>query len=128
MRFLRHKYKDPFTGKDDWRLLHVGPGGVLLDSKVAKLNPLSGNSKSQSSGAFGSSFGNTASTPNGSTASTANGSAATAASTNTGLGTFGSSSSSDSSSAPEVVVPPVPQRSPAVVANGASASPSAHCA
>jgi len=120
MRFLRRKYKDPFTGKDDWRLLHVGPGGVLLDSKVAKVNPLSGNSKSQSSGAFGSSFGSTASTPNGSTASTA--------STNTGLGTFGSSSSSDSSSAPEVVVPPVPQRSPAVAANGAGAGPTAHSA
>ena len=35
MRFLRKRYKDPFTGKDDWRLLHVGevqlsplPGGV----------------------------------------------------------------------------------------------------
>jgi len=24
MRFLRKRYKDPFTGKDDWRLLHVG--------------------------------------------------------------------------------------------------------
>src|SRR2546423_14778994 len=24
MRFLRKRYKDPFTGKDDWRLLHFG--------------------------------------------------------------------------------------------------------
>ena len=24
MRFLRKRYVDPFTGKDDWRLLHVG--------------------------------------------------------------------------------------------------------
>lgn len=24
LRFLRKRYKDPFTGKDDWRLLHVG--------------------------------------------------------------------------------------------------------
>jgi type II secretory pathway pseudopilin PulG len=24
MRFLRKRYTDPFTGKDDWRLLHVG--------------------------------------------------------------------------------------------------------
>lgn len=28
MRFLRKRYKDPFTGKDDWRLLH--PGEVQL--------------------------------------------------------------------------------------------------
>ncbi len=114
MRFLRQKYKDPFTGKDDWRLLHVGPGGVLLDSKVANANPLSGNSKTQSLGAFGSSFGSTASTPSGNTASIA--------ATNTGTGTFGSSSSA----APEVVVPPVPQRSPAVAANGAGAGQTAH--
>ncbi|HEY6253531.1 MAG TPA: hypothetical protein VI685_26530 [Candidatus Angelobacter sp.] len=29
MRFLRQRYKDPFTGKDDWRLLH--PGEVQLN-------------------------------------------------------------------------------------------------
>ena len=29
MRFLRKRYKDPFTGKDDWRLLH--PGEVQLN-------------------------------------------------------------------------------------------------
>ncbi len=34
LRFLRRKYKDPLTGKDEWRLIHVGPGGVFTDSLV----------------------------------------------------------------------------------------------
>lgn len=34
VHFLRHKYKDPMTGKDEWRLIHVGPGGVFTDSKT----------------------------------------------------------------------------------------------
>lgn len=42
MRFLRRRFKDPMTGKDDWRLVHVGPGGFLTDSLVQKPNPLGG--------------------------------------------------------------------------------------
>ncbi len=34
LRFLRHKYIDPMTGKDDWRIIHVGPGGVFTDSLI----------------------------------------------------------------------------------------------
>lgn len=34
MRFLRNKYVDPMTGKDEWRLIHVGPGGVFTDSLI----------------------------------------------------------------------------------------------
>ena len=34
MRFIRHAYTDPLTGKADWRLIHMGPGGQLIDSKV----------------------------------------------------------------------------------------------
>lgn len=34
LRFLRRKYIDPMTGKDDWRIIHVGPGGVFIDSLV----------------------------------------------------------------------------------------------
>jgi hypothetical protein len=34
LRFLRHKYVDPMTGKDEWRIVHVGPGGVFTDSLV----------------------------------------------------------------------------------------------
>ncbi len=35
-RFLRHRYKDPLTGKDEWRVIHVGPNGVFTDSLVYK--------------------------------------------------------------------------------------------
>src|SRR5258708_32381579 len=40
IRFLRRRYKDPMTGKDEWRLIHVGPGGVLTDSLIKPANPL----------------------------------------------------------------------------------------
>ncbi len=33
--FLRRRYIDPMTGKDEWRLIH-STGGVLTDSKLAK--------------------------------------------------------------------------------------------
>ena len=35
-RFLRRKFKDPFTGKDDWRFIHVDNMGQLTDSLVKK--------------------------------------------------------------------------------------------
>ncbi len=38
LRFLRQRYKDPMTGKDEWRLIHVGPGGVFTDSLTQKNN------------------------------------------------------------------------------------------
>lgn len=47
IRFLRRRYTDPMTGKDDWRLVHVGPGGVLLDSKVQKLPSPAGDKEKE---------------------------------------------------------------------------------
>ena len=36
IRFLRRRYPDPLTGKDDWRLIHIAPGGVFTDSLTNK--------------------------------------------------------------------------------------------
>jgi type II secretory pathway pseudopilin PulG len=43
VRFLRHRYLDPLTGKE-WRLVHVGPMGQLTDSLVQPPPPLPGSS------------------------------------------------------------------------------------
>ena len=37
-RFLRQRYVDPMTGKDEWRPIHVGPNGVFIDSLTQKNN------------------------------------------------------------------------------------------
>lgn len=50
VRFLRRRFTDPFTKNADWRLLHAGPGGMLLDSKVDPNNPNGGGSVATSSG------------------------------------------------------------------------------
>ena len=52
MRFLRARYTDPFTGKDDWRLLHAGPGGTIIDSKIKQAAGANG-----APGAIGGSLG-----------------------------------------------------------------------
>ena len=35
-RFLRRRYKDPFTGKDEWKLIKVDGAGNLIDSVQSK--------------------------------------------------------------------------------------------
>src|SRR5690242_10987415 len=52
-RYIRRRYKDPITGKDEWRLIHVmTPGFILTDSKVTPLknNAANGMNGMQSGG------------------------------------------------------------------------------
>jgi hypothetical protein len=112
MRFLRHRFKDPLTGNDDWRLLHAGPNGQLLDSKVNPIGKLSSGTDSNSSAATAGSLG-------------ANASSGPFA-TNASPGTATSGSDSNSMSTPgQAVVPSVPQRPPAIAANGTGQATSA---
>ncbi len=66
IRFLRQRYKDPMSGKDDWRLIHVGPGGVFLDSLVhLPPDPAKDKKKAESANTFiteGPAVGSTAPT------------------------------------------------------------------
>src|SRR4051812_40312939 len=39
IHYLRHRYKDPMTGADEWRLIHTD-GTRLTDSLVQKNDPL----------------------------------------------------------------------------------------
>lgn len=125
IRFLRHRYKDPLTGKDNWRLLHMAPGGMgLIDSKV---NPLPG--AMNQNGANGqNSFGG------GNTSTNAFGNQSTASNSSISgpTGSFGgnnqaTSFGSPTGAAPNGAVPnnvggppvySVPQRPPAIAANG----------
>jgi hypothetical protein len=53
VRYLRRRYKDPLTGKDDWRLLHAGPGGVITDSLISKSsNPAKDKDKNKNTNTF----------------------------------------------------------------------------
>ncbi|MBV9612893.1 MAG: hypothetical protein JO091_10485 [Acidobacteriaceae bacterium] len=92
MRFLRHRFKDPLTTDGDWRLLHAGPDGALIDSKV---NPISTNPNGT--------------TPNGTTpaANTVTASTSTTATSNVPAG-----------DASQTTVLSVPQRPPAISASG----------
>src|SRR4051794_11842737 len=99
MRFLRKRYKDPFTGKDDWRLLHAGPGGIIIDSKV---NPVAANGTNGANGPnnlgspTGSSPGNTGFSSPGNANSGFGGSNDNNASATSAFGGFNSGPSSNS--------------------------------
>lgn len=107
MRFLRHRFVDPFTGKDDWRILHAGPGGVLIDSKV---NPLNSNSNANGANGKNGSQGNSSFSNTGTSFS------------NSGATTFASSASNTE----PTTVKAVRQRPPAISANGAASAQTAN--
>ncbi len=37
IRFLRRRWRDPITGSQEWRLIHIAPNGVLTDSLLQPL-------------------------------------------------------------------------------------------
>jgi hypothetical protein len=122
IRFLRQKYTDPFTGKNDWRMLHAGPGGMIIDSKVkSNLNPLSGNSNGSNGtgNATGSNTTTNGNTTNGTTATNS-----TTNTSNTGFAGFSNSIAQPTAAngTDGTVVAPIPQRAPAVAANGNNAA------
>ncbi len=58
LRFLRHRYVDPLTGKEDWRLIHAGPGGIITDSKTQTTSPGGANPSTLGQGAVFAGFNN----------------------------------------------------------------------
>lgn len=98
IRYLRHHYKDPMTGKNEWRLVHVmNPGFVLTDSKVT---PPNANGAPGAPGSTGANAVGAAAngTTTGGFGQPANGAAPTGFGSSNTASSFGSSSNSSFSS------------------------------
>ena len=111
-RFLRKRYLDPFTGKDDWRLIHLGEAHTtstgFFGQPAAQVGTPIGGTPASGTGAspFGSSSGPGGSSsplhlritgigsPSGSTGAPATGSSGSSAFGSSGSSAFGSSGSS----------------------------------
>ena len=100
-RFLRKRYLDPMTGKDDWRLIHYGeatPQNIGLFGQTVQQNGITPTGASTGTGATSSSspFGGSGSSPFG--GSSPSSSSPTLGSSGSGFGSSGSSFGSGSSS------------------------------
>ncbi len=94
MRFLRKRYLDPITGKDDWRIIHVGEAKVPVMGFFGQ--PLQAGISSTTTGLMGNGTGGVGS------GATTSGTGPTFGNSSFGSSSngFGSSSGSGSSSSP----------------------------
>ena len=102
-RFLRKRYLDPMTGKDDWRIIHYGeatPQNIGLFGQTVQQNGITPTGASTGTGATSSSspFGGSGSSPFGGSSPTS--SSPTLGSSGSGFGSSGSSFGSGSSTSP----------------------------
>src|SRR5260370_5131470 len=65
-RFLRKRYKDPVTGKDDWRIIHVGEAHLDLTPNG---QPVTGNQNNSTQSGNNSSSGSTGNSSSGNNSS-----------------------------------------------------------
>lgn len=107
IRFLRKKYKDPFTGKDDWRIIHLGEAKVptmglfgqpAATGTLATTTPGSGGGLSASPMGSGSSSSTGSTSGSSSPFSGASSSSPFSSSSSSSGSIFGSTGSTGSSS------------------------------
>jgi len=100
-RFLRKRYLNPMTGKDDWRLIHYGeakvPAQGLFGQTVRQTGGISPTGATNGTGSPG--IGG-ASSPFGASGSSLGGGSGSLGSSGSGFGSSGSSFSSGSSTSP----------------------------
>lgn len=63
VRFLRRRYKDPMTGNDEWRLIHIDNMGFYTDSLIHKPKEEEGDDTQNTFITEGAAFGSTGPPP-----------------------------------------------------------------